>query len=100
MEARVAFLEEERQQSVDPVAVRRFIERERAELPGLYIVGSHSSAHYLTITVDAGGRITGFDPQNGASYASLDAVLARLQNQNFNLTYRVSAPMPPTGGAP
>lgn len=100
VEARVAFLEEERQQSADPVAVRRFIERERAELPGLYIVGSHSSAHYLTITVDAGGRITGFDPQNGASYASLDAVLARLQNQNFNLTYRVSAPMPPTGGAP
>lgn len=100
MEARVEFLEESRQQSVDPAAVRRFIERERAELPGLYIVGSHSSEHYLTITVDPNGGITGFDPQNGASYASLDAVFARMQSQHFNLAYKVSAPMPPTGGSP
>ena len=97
--ARLEYLEQANAISVDPAAVRRFVERERAELPGLYIVGTTNSQHYMTITIDAGGNITGFDPQNGATYRSLQEVLARMKSERFDLAYQVTAPLPPEGGA-
>lgn len=95
VEARVAFLEEDHGRSVDPTAVRRLIEAQRADLPGLYIVGSHESAHYMTITIEQNGRITGFDPQNGRQYPTLESVLNRMGSEGFDLMYKVT--MPPAG---
>ena len=98
--ARVEFLENNSNQCPNPDAVRRWIEAQRADLPGTYIVGSRSSAHYLTVTIDPNGQITGFDPQNGAQYASLEAVQARMGQGGFDMMYKVTLPLPPTGGPP
>ncbi len=100
VQARVEFLERNGNQCPNPTAVRRWIEAARAELPGTYIVGSRSSAHYLTVTIDGNGGITGFDPQNGASYPSLAAVQARMGQGGFDMMYKVTLPLPPTGGPP
>ncbi|HWU89534.1 MAG TPA: DUF4157 domain-containing protein [Kofleriaceae bacterium] len=94
VEARLEVLQEQRRQSVNPAAVRRWIEAQRAELPGLYIVGSHSSAHYMTITIEPDGRITGFDPQDGRHYSTLAAVQERMRGEGFNLMYKAAMPPP------
>ena len=99
VQARVEQLEASRNQSIDPAPVRRYIQGLRAQLPGTYIVGSRSSAHYLTITIDPQGGITGLDPQNRVSYGSLDAVLGRMGRAGFDMFYKVTLPLPP-GGAP
>jgi hypothetical protein len=90
--ARVQALEEGRNMSPDPAAVRKWIEARRAALSGTYIVGSPSSAHYMTITIEPNGNLTGFDPQNGATYPSVDAVRARMGRERFPLVYKVSSP--------
>ena len=77
VDARVRFLEE-RGISPDPDAVRNWIEDRRAELPGTDIVGSYESAHYMTVTIEPSGHLTGFDPQNGAVYPSFEAVQGRM----------------------
>jgi hypothetical protein len=97
VEARAELLEESRRQSVDPTAVRQWIETQRADLPGLYIVGSPASAHYMTITIEPSGRITGFDPQNIVQYETLAAVQGRMGRDGFTLMYKVTLPLPPAG---
>ena len=98
VDARLLFLEE-RGASPDPVALREWIEARRAELPGTYIVGSRSSAHYMTITIEPDGTLTGFDPQNGAAYSSIEGVRHRMGHARFELTYKLTGPLPPTGKA-
>ncbi|HEU5056517.1 MAG TPA: DUF4157 domain-containing protein [Kofleriaceae bacterium] len=100
VQARIEFLETHGNQCPNPTAVRRWIETARAELPGTYLVGSRSSAHYMTVTIDGNGQITGFDPQNGASYGSLAAVQARMGQGGFDLMYKITLPLPPTGAPP
>ena len=100
VEARVEFLEANGNQCPNPANVRRWIEAQRAELPGTYIVGSRSSAHYMTITIDQNGGITGFDPQNNAQYGSLEAIQARMGRDGFDMMYKITLPLPPSGAQP
>jgi hypothetical protein len=98
--ARVEFLEQNSNACPNPANVRRWIEAQRADLPGTYIVGSRSSAHYMTIEIDASGRVTGFDPQNNANYATLEAVQARMGRDGFDLMYKLTAALPPSAPPP
>jgi hypothetical protein len=49
----------------------------------------------MTITIDSNGRITGFDPQDGRYYSTVEAVRARMGHEGFDLMYK--ATMPPPG---
>ncbi len=100
VDARVLYLEEKSNLSPDPAKVQRWIEARRAELPGTYIVGSRQSAHYMTITIEPNGRLMGFDPQSGAVYSSLEALQGRMGRDGFDLMYKLTGPLPPTGTTP
>ncbi|HEY8147199.1 MAG TPA: DUF4157 domain-containing protein [Kofleriaceae bacterium] len=100
VDARVEFLETHSNQCPNPATVRTWIEAQRASLPGTYIVGSRSSAHYMTVSIDAGGGVSGFDPQSGAQYGSLEAVQGRMGRDGFDMMYKVTLPLPPSGGPP
>jgi hypothetical protein len=100
VDARVEFLETHSNQCPNPATVRTWIEAQRASLPGTYIVGSRSSAHYMTVTIDTNGGVTGFDPQSGAQYGSLEAVQGRMGRDGFDMMYKVTLPLPPSGGPP
>ncbi|HET9622713.1 MAG TPA: hypothetical protein VFP84_15175, partial [Kofleriaceae bacterium] len=89
--ARVEVLEHRGGRAPDPAAVRRWIEKQRRDLPGTYIVGTHASAHYMTLTIDQNGRITGFDPQNHKPYLDEESIQLRMKNEKFDLMFKVDA---------
>jgi hypothetical protein len=58
--------------------LRDRIAKLREKLPGLYIIGSRSRSHFMTLRIHDDGQIIGFDPQNGAKYRNLEEVRATM----------------------
>jgi hypothetical protein len=91
---RLAFLEGARH-SGRPMpseeAVRAFMEEQRRQLPGTYIIGSKSRAHYMTMRIEPDGTLIGFDPQNLVEYRGIDAITTRMGE--IDLAVRI-APLP------
>ncbi len=94
VDARMHFLEE-RGDITGSRCGAKWLEDRRAELPGTYIVGSLQSAHYMTVTIEPSGHLTGFDPQNGAVYPSFEAVQGRMGRDQFQLVYKLTSSLPP-----
>ncbi len=63
--------------------IERFGERSadklRTATPGEFVVWGND--HYMTMSIDADGAVTGFDPQTGEHYDSLSKIQARLATE-------------------
>ena len=66
--------------------------RIREELAGDYIVGSVGGSHFMNVTIDADGRIRGFDPQDGRYFDGFEPLIGRMNNHPIDMWVKVSAP--------
>jgi len=81
--------------------LRNPYENEKSE----FIRSTVDARYYYPLTDDLtlmvrgqAGNVTGFDPQNNANYANLEAVQSRMGQGGFDLMYKLTATLPP--GAP
>src|SRR4029079_2175962 len=89
--------------AVDEAALEAHIQKQRAELPGVYIIGSKGKAPYMILRIEPNARVTGIDPPDGSIYdyaGVVDRMGYRTPSGRTSAGVDLALPvLPPTGGS-